>query len=134
MNEHLRRRDDYDNGEAPRSLDMGRGAPGEAAELGGERGEYAPRRERHPKQPWYNQRWMLALTLLIGLGVLAVAVSGLTQEVAGVSASVQEQTEAIEEQTSVIAGVQRAVEDLTDAVALGVERIVDEIRSVAGRG
>jgi len=92
------------------------------------------RREAHAKPKlWYNQRWVLALALSIGVAAIVFALTGLTQEVAGVSESIQEQTAAIEEQTSVLAGIERAVADLTDAVAVGFERLIDEIRSAASQ-
>ncbi len=95
---------------------------------------YGSRREAHAKpKPWYNQRWVLVLALLIGVGAIVFALTGLTQEVTGVNESIQEQTAAIEEQTSVLAGIERAVADLTDAVAVGFERLIDEIRNAASQ-
>jgi len=95
---------------------------------------YGPRRETHAKpKPWYNQRWVLVLALLIGVGAIVFALTGLTQEVTGVNASIQEQTEAIEAQTTMLAGIERAVGDLTDAVSIGFERLIDEIRNAASQ-
>jgi len=95
-------------------------------------GEFGPRREAHRREKrWYNQRWVVAAALLLGVGALVLAMSGLAQEVSGVNASIQEQTAAIEAQTNTLSGLQRAVGDLTDAVAIGFERLVAEIRAAA---
>jgi len=97
-------------------------------------GEFGPRRETHSKRkPWYNQRWVLVLALLIGVAAIVFALTGLAQEVTGVNESIEEQTAAIEEQTDVLAGIGRAVTDLTEAVSDGFERLIDEIRAAASQ-
>jgi len=101
-------------------------------------GGFPPREDlrRRPK-PWYNQRWVIALMLLVGTAAIVVALllafAGLSQEVAGVSASIDAQTEAIEEQTGVLAGLRQSVVELTAALGSGFDRMVDAVRDAASR-
>ncbi|TLS49716.1 hypothetical protein FE782_23905 [Paenibacillus antri] len=96
--------------------------------------DFGPRRETHAKPtPWYNQRWVLVLALMIAVGAIVFALTGLTQEVTGVNASIQEQTAAIEEQTGALESIGRAVTDLKEAVAVGFDRLIDEVRAAAAR-
>jgi methyl-accepting chemotaxis protein len=84
-------------------------------------------------EPWYNQRWLIAVIVLLSVGIVLVALSGLTEEVADVSASIQEQTETLEAQNDALTGIQREMQTLIAAVRDGLFRIVEEIRAAASQ-
>jgi len=105
-------------------------APRAADEMRG-REAYEPRRETHGNKRWYNQRWPLVVALLVGFGILAFALSGVAQQVAGVSDSIREQTAVMEEQAGIWGEMRTALGDLTEAVRFGFDRLTDEIRNAA---
>jgi predicted PurR-regulated permease PerM len=97
-------------------------------------GGFAPRGEKHGrKKPWYNQRWLVSVMLLIGIIGVLFALSGLTQEVAGVNDSIQDQTAVLEEQTDALGGLNRTVQAATQAIEAGFDRLIDELHSLAER-
>ncbi|HZG84743.1 hypothetical protein [Paenibacillus sp.] len=101
-------------------------------------GGFPPRGDLHARpKPWYNQRWVIALLLLVGTAAVVIALllafAGLSQEVAGVSASIDAQTEAIEEQTGALVGLRQSVAELAAAVGSGFDRLVDAVRDAASR-
>jgi hypothetical protein len=97
-------------------------------------GGFVPRGEKHgKKKPWYNQRWLMAVVLLIGIVGVLYALSGLTQEVAGVNESIQDQTAVLEEQTYALNGLNRTVQAAAHAVEAGFDRLINEIHMLAER-
>lgn len=98
---------------------------------------FAPRGENRRK-PWYNGRWLVALAIIAGVFVIGWALSGLTQEVAGVNKSIQAQTGVLQEQNDILTGLEAELKSLTDTVSDGFNRLIDTIRNTAssmtGRG
>ncbi|MFC0469080.1 hypothetical protein ACFFHM_00485 [Halalkalibacter kiskunsagensis] len=90
------------------------------------------RYERQPsnkrfKRPWYNKGLVWLFVAAIGIGVLFFALSGLTDEVANVNQSLQEQTVAIEEQTQVMDSIKEGMNDIVVAIKDAANRITDSI-------
>jgi hypothetical protein len=90
------------------------------------------RSQKH-KKPWYNQGWLWLIVAIIGIAVIWFALSALTQQVAQVNQSVQEQTDVLRSQNQLLASIRNGMDSLVRTIDYGFERLATAIRDAVTR-
>lgn len=94
--------------------------------------EELPRRAESHRRPWYSRGWVWMIVVFICLGVIVVAIAGLTDQVANVSGSIREQTEELRRQSGILTTLSHGISSITTAIQTGIDRIVDAINRLKG--
>ncbi|MDQ1911059.1 hypothetical protein RAC89_11415 [Paenibacillus sp. GD4] len=82
------------------------------------------------RKVWYNQGWMWLIVAVIGIGVLIVGMTLLSDRIGGVGEAVKEQTGAIREQTGVLNSIQRSLNEMSAGLSSSMKDISEGIASI----
>jgi|GEM_PF-2163195 len=79
------------------------------------------------KRPWHSQGWVWMIVVLIALVTIVLTIGGLSDQVANVNDSIQQQTAAIRHQNHILDTLDHGLNRIEIAITNGVDRVVTAI-------
>lgn len=83
--------------------------------------------DKMKKKPWFNQGWIWLIVAAIGIGVVYFGLSDITERMAVVNQSIQENTQAIEAQRDTLYEIKMGIQQLIVTIKDSVNNIIQSI-------